>query len=138
VNAREEGRMKPPILKLNDKYIVSVQSTASDHDLLHLQTELIELAGASITGGVVVDVAALDVIDSFACRTLRNLCQALRLRGARAVITGISPATAFAMVQLGLSLRDVTIKRDLDEGCAFLEEKPAQGGNDDGRRLHSR
>ena len=71
--------------------------------------------------GVVIDVTALDVMDSFAIRALRTMARMIRLRGAVMVIVGIQPEVAFAMVQLGLSLRDVDTALDLEEGLAFLD-----------------
>src|SRR2546425_469557 len=71
--------------------------------------------------GVIVDVTALDVMDSFAVRTLRDIAHMARLRGAETVIVGIQPDVAFAMVQLGLTLKGVATVLDLEEGLAFLD-----------------
>jgi rsbT antagonist protein RsbS len=120
--------MQIPILKQGNNLVVSIQSALSDADLLQLQRDLVEMAGKARVRGVVIDVTALDVIDSFACRTLRDLSYALKLRGAQAVIVGIQPEVAFAMVQLGLSLEGVVTKRDLEEGMAFLSLKIKKGG----------
>jgi rsbT antagonist protein RsbS len=70
-----------------------------------------------------VDVTVLDVMDSFASRTLRDLAHMTRLRGAETVIVGIQPEVAFAMVQLGLTLEGVDTALDLEEGLAFLDKK---------------
>jgi rsbT antagonist protein RsbS len=75
----------------------------------------------------VLDVGALDVIDSFAARTLRSIAHMVKLRGARAVIVGIQPDVAFAMVQLGLTLEDVETALDLDEGLEQLRRPPDDG-----------
>ena len=69
---------------------------------------------------VVIDVTALDVLDSFATRTLRGIAYTARLRGAETVIVGIQPEVAFAMVQLGMSFEDVLTALDLEEGLALL------------------
>jgi rsbT antagonist protein RsbS len=73
--------------------------------------------------GVIVDVTAMDVMDSFASRTLREISQMIRLRGAETVIVGIQPEVAFAMVQLGLTLEGVATSLDLEEGLAYLIQK---------------
>ncbi len=73
--------------------------------------------------GVIVDVTAMDVLDSFASRTLREIAHMIRLRGAVTVIVGIQPEVAFAMVQLGLTLEDVATALDLEEGLAYLNQK---------------
>src|SRR5437667_6644162 len=72
---------------------------------------------------VIVDVTALDVMDSFAVRTLRDIAHMARLRGAETVIVGIQPEVAFAMVQLGLTLKGVSTALDLEEGLAFLDRQ---------------
>jgi len=72
---------------------------------------------------VIVDVTAMDVMDSFASRTLREIAHMIRLRGAETVIVGIQPEVAFAMVQLGLTLEGVATALDLEEGLAYLLQK---------------
>jgi rsbT antagonist protein RsbS len=69
---------------------------------------------------VIIDVAALDVVDSFASRTLRDIAEMARLRGARTVIVGIQPDVAFVMVQLGMGTGGVVTALDLEEGLAYL------------------
>jgi rsbT antagonist protein RsbS len=71
--------------------------------------------------GVIVDVTVLDVMDSFASRTLRDLVRMIRLRGAITVIVGIQPEVAFAMVQLGLTMEGVATALDLEEGLSYLD-----------------
>jgi len=73
--------------------------------------------------GVVIDLTALDVLDSFATRTIRGIVYTTRLRGADAVVVGIQPEVALAMVQLGLSLDDVETTLDLEEGLSLLQER---------------
>jgi rsbT antagonist protein RsbS len=68
-------------------------------------------------------VTALDVIDSFATRTLRDVAYMIRLRGAETVIVGIQPEVAFSMVKLGLTLEGVATSLDLEEGLAYLDRK---------------
>jgi rsbT antagonist protein RsbS len=73
--------------------------------------------------GVIIDVTAMDIMDSFASRTLREVAQMIRLRGAETVIVGIQPEVAFAMVQLGITLEGVVTALDLEEGLNYLQEK---------------
>ena len=115
--------MEVPILKQGDVLIASVQSALSDADLLSLRDRLLDWTCTHRSQGVVVDVTSLDVVDSFACRALRNLAQALRLEGAETVIVGIQPDVAFAMVQLGLSLEDVSAGLDLEDGLELLRRR---------------
>jgi rsbT antagonist protein RsbS len=110
-----------PILKQGDYLIASIQSALTDADLTQLREALGERVGRFRSRGVIVDVTAVDVMDSFAVRTLRDLAHTTWLRGAETVIVGIQPDVAFAMVQLGLTLKGVATALDLEEGLAFLD-----------------
>ena len=112
--------MQVPILKQGDYLIASVQAALTDADLIQLRDGLCERVGQLRSRGVIVDVTALDVMDSFGCRTLRGIAQMVRLRGAETVIAGIQPEVAFAMIQLGLRLDGVETALDLEEGLAML------------------
>lgn len=115
--------MQVPILKQGSYLIASIQSVLSDADMLQLRDDLAVKVGNYRARGVIIDVTVLDVIDSFATRTLRNIAHMLNLRGADTVIVGIQPEVAFAMVQLGLTLEGVGTALDLEEGLAFLNHK---------------
>jgi rsbT antagonist protein RsbS len=115
--------MQVPILKQGSFLIASIQSVLSDADLLQLRDDLADRVGKSRSRGVIIDVTVLDVIDSFATRTLRAIAHMLKLRGAETVIVGIQPEVAFAMVQLGLTLEGVGTSLDLEEGLTFLDQQ---------------
>ena len=115
--------MQVPILKQGAYLIATVQSALTDEDLKQLRDTLV-LQGSKVRArGVIVDVTALDVIDSFATRTLRDVAYMIRLRGAETVIVGIQPEVAFSMVKLGLTLEGVATSLDLEEGLAYLNRK---------------
>ena len=115
--------MEVPILKQGDFLIATIQAALTDADLLHLRTALLQQVVRSRSRGVIVDVTALDLMDSFASRTVQEIVHMIRLRGAEAVIVGIQPEVAFAMVQLGLTLENVATALDLEEGLAYLNQK---------------
>lgn len=114
--------MAVPILKQGPFLIATIQSALTDADLLELRDALVGRVGRLRSRGVIVDVTALDVLDSFASRTIRDLAHMIRLRGADTVIVGIQPEVAFAMVQLGLTLEGVATALDLEEGLLFLNQ----------------
>jgi rsbT antagonist protein RsbS len=116
-----------PILKQGPYLIATIQTALHDADLVQLRDAVVEKVGKLRAKGVIVDVTALDVIDSFSTRTLSDVAHMIRLRGANTVIVGIQPEVAFAMVQLGLVLEDVATALDLEEGLAFLHAKDHQG-----------
>jgi rsbT antagonist protein RsbS len=110
-----------PILKQGDVLIASMQEALTDHALLELRDRLSDEVGRLRARAVIIDVTALDVVDSFATRTLRGMAHAARLRGARTVVVGIQPEVAFAMVELGLTLEGVSTALDLEEGLALVQ-----------------
>src|ERR1043166_3600 len=110
--------MPIPILKQGGVLIATVLAALTDRDLLQLNDEIADRVGRDRAHGVVIDVTALDVLDSFASRTLRMIAQTSKLRGAETVIVGIQPDVAIAMVQLGLVLDGVATALDLEEGLA--------------------
>jgi rsbT antagonist protein RsbS len=113
--------MAVPILKQGPFLIASIQAALTDSDVLRLQDEVMAQVGRFRSRGIIVDVTALDVMDSFVSRSLQGIARMTRLRGAETVIVGIQPEVAFAMVQLGMSFEDVHTALDLEEGLAFLQ-----------------
>ena len=126
--------MEVPILKQGPYLIASVQSALTDADLLQLRDALVLKVGKFRSLGVIVDVTAMDVMDSFASRTLRDIAHMIRLRGADTVIVGIQPEVAFTMVQLGLTLEGVATALDLEEGLAFLGQKAGKASGEPAAR----
>jgi len=118
-----------PILKQGHVLIASIQAALSDRELVQLRDALSEQVGKFRSRGVLIDVTELDVLDSFATRTLRSIAYTAKLRGADAVIVGIQPDVAFAMVQLGLSLDGVATALDFEEGLAYLGRPARQAGH---------
>jgi rsbT antagonist protein RsbS len=119
-----------PILKQGPYLIASIQSALSDEDLVQLRDALVAQVGKLRSRGVIVDVTALDVMDSFATRTLRDVALMIRLRGAEMVIVGIQPEVAFALVRLGLKLEGVATALDLEEGLLYLDRKISSSGKE--------
>ena len=115
--------MEVPILKQGSFLIATVQAALTDADLLQFRTALIHNVVRSRSQGVILDVTDLDVMDSFAARTIKEISQMIRLRGAETVIVGIQPEVAFAMVQLGLELGDVGTALDLEEALEWLHHE---------------
>jgi rsbT antagonist protein RsbS len=88
--------------------------------MIRFRNDLVDQIGRYRSTGVIIDVAALDVLDSFGFTTLRSIAEMARLRGARTVIVGIQPDVALAMVRLGMGTGSVATALDLEEGLAFL------------------
>lgn len=124
--------MSVPILKQGDLLIASMQAALGDEELLQLRDDLAERVGGFRARGVIIDVTALDVLDSFATRTIRGIAYTARLRGAKTVVVGIQPDVAFAMVQLGLTLEGIPTALDLELGMALVNEELQRSARDGG------
>jgi rsbT antagonist protein RsbS len=116
-----------PILKQGPFLIATIQAALTDTDVLRLQEDVMQQVTRHRSRGIVVDVTALDVMDSFVSRSLRGIAMMTRLRCASTVIVGIQPEVAFAMVQLGMSFEDVQTALDLEEGLALLQARREPG-----------
>jgi rsbT antagonist protein RsbS len=116
-----------PILKQGNVLIASIQAALTDADLTRLRDDLSDGIGHVRARGVILDVTALDVLDSFATRTIRGIAFAARLRGAAMVVVGIQPDVAFSMVQLGLTFEGIPTALDLEEGLKLLRRVVGEG-----------
>ena len=112
--------MAVPILKQGSYLIASIQSALTDSEVLELRDDLADRIGRYRSRGIIIDVAALDVIDSFVARSLRTIARTATLRGATTVIVGIQPDVAVAMVQFRLNLEPLQTALDLEEALALL------------------
>jgi rsbT antagonist protein RsbS len=121
----------PPvsIMRQGNFLIASIHTALDDSELVRFEEDLVTQVGQYRSRGVIIDVAALDVLDSFGSRTLRNTAEMARLRGAHTVIVGIQPDVAFAMVELGMTTGAVATALDLEDGLALLSTLVA-GGSD--------
>lgn len=113
--------MPVAVLQQGPYLIASIQSDLSDREVLELRQRLLDLVGRHRLRGIVIDVAALDVIDSFVARALRSIVLTARLRGAETVIVGIHPDVAIAMVQFRLNLEPLRVALDLDAATEELD-----------------
>lgn len=125
--------MPVPILKQGSILIASVQAALTDSDAERLRYDLMARVSQFRAQGIIVDVTAIDVMDSFAARSLRTIAHMTRLRGADTVIVGLQPEVAFAMVQLGLAFDDMNTALDLEEGLALLNRQLGLGKSTIGR-----
>jgi rsbT antagonist protein RsbS len=119
----EPGPALVSILRQGPYLIASIHTALDDSELLRFQQDLIEEIGKHRSKGVIIDVGALDVVDSFATWTLRKIGDIARLRGAVTIIVGIQPEVAFAMVELGMDVGSMATALDLEEGLEYLNSR---------------
>ncbi len=118
-----------PILKLGDLLLVSIQVDLEDRSALALQEDLAERLVETAAHGVIIDITALEIVDSFIGRMLSSVAAMSRLLDATTVVVGMRPAVAITLVELGLSLDGVHTALNLERGMRLLAEL-APGPND--------
>ena len=127
------------ILRQGTTLIASIHTALDDTQMVRFRDDLIEQIGRYRSRGVIIDVAALDVLDSFGARTLRTIGDMARLRGAETVIVGIQPDVAFAIVALGMSTGTLETALDLEEGLEYLARRDSgRNGGGTAKRVPSR
>ena len=127
VDRPEQEPLRVSILAQREYLIASIHTALDDEHFERFQHDLIDQIGQRRARGVIIDVAALDVLDSFGSRTLHDLGQVARLRGAETVVVGIQPEVAFAMVKFGINLDTMYTALDLEEGLSLLDELGSSG-----------
>ena len=123
-----------PILRMGDFLLVPVQVDMHDKLAMTLQDDLTNQITKCRSKGVLIDISALDVVDSFIGRVLGNISSMARVLGAEAVVVGIQPAVAITLVELGLELTGVHTALDVEKGMELLRSHLAaeEGVLDDG------
>ena len=136
-----------PVLKIGDMLLVSIQVDLEDRLTTQLQEDLAERIVATGAHGVIIDITALDIVDSFVGRMLATIASVSRVLDAETVVVGMRPAVAITLVELGLGLRGIRTALNVDLGMAMLRQlraadlggvdvnaDPASGGDvDEGR-----
>ncbi len=112
-----------PILKLNDTLIVSIQWELDDQTAIQFQEDLLKKMHETAARGVVIDLTPIDFIDSFIAKVLGDVISMSKLMGAKVVITGIQPAVAITLIELGIRLENVLTALDLENGLDKLRKE---------------
>jgi rsbT antagonist protein RsbS len=110
-----------PILKIGGVLLVSIQIDLQDQSVLALQEDLAERISATGAHGVVIDISAVEIVDSFIGRMFATIASISRLFDADTVVVGMRPAVAITLVELGLTLGGVRTALDLERGMKILE-----------------
>ncbi|OYT64388.1 anti-anti-sigma factor [Methanosarcinales archaeon ex4572_44] len=115
--------MDIPILKIEDFLVVTIQSELSDDEISKLQEDiLLRIKDVGATG-LIIDITALDIVDSFMGRTLSNVAATAELLGAKTVVVGIRPAVAVTLVELGIRVKwNVNTALNLERGRKLLKQ----------------
>ena len=117
-----------PILQLGNALLVSIQIDLQDDSVVALQEDLAERIVATAAAGVVIDISAVEIVDSFIGRMFASIAALSRVLDAETVVVGMRPAVAITLVELGLSLEGVRTALDLEKGLAILGRVAARRG----------
>jgi rsbT antagonist protein RsbS len=117
-----------PILRMGEYLLVTIQVDMHDQLALRLQEDLTSRISAESAAGVLIDISSLDVVDSFIGRMIGNIAAMARVLDADTVVTGMRPAVAITLVELGLALEGVHTALNVERGMALLREKVAARG----------
>jgi len=109
-----------PILKLNSNLLVTIQVELHDQLAITLQDDLTEQLSRTKAKGVLIDISALEIVDSFIGRTLAHIASMAHIMDAATVLVGMRPAVAITLVELGMSLKGVHTALNVDKGMALL------------------
>ena len=112
-----------PILKLGDALLVTIQVDMHDQLANALEEDLSERVVATEAKGVLIDISALEIVDSFMGRMLDNIAAVARILDAQTVVVGMRPAVAITLVELGLTLNGVKTALDVDRGMALIRQR---------------
>ncbi|ETW98319.1 MAG: hypothetical protein ETSY1_19295 [Candidatus Entotheonella factor] len=108
--------MKIPILRLGNILLASIQVDLTDQDALEFQSDMLRMVTETDASGVVIDITALDVVDSFLAQTFNDIATMVQLLGAEVVLCGMQPAVAVTLVEMGRQLVGVETALNLDRG----------------------
>jgi rsbT antagonist protein RsbS len=111
-----------PVLKIGDILLVSIQIDLEDHTAMQLQDDLSHRIVETGAHGVIVDISALEIVDSFIGRMLSTIASVSRVLDAETVVVGMRPAVAITLVELGLSLKGVRTALNVDRALEILAE----------------
>jgi len=120
-----------PILRLGDCLLVTVQVDMHDQLAMNLQDDLTNKIVQTKARGVLIDISALEMVDSFIGRMLGNIAAMSRILDAQTVVVGMQPAVAITLVELGLQLPGIRTALNVDAGLALLRALLDQGNDSD-------
>jgi rsbT antagonist protein RsbS len=113
-----------PILRVRGRLVVTMHADLDDAAAQDFQEHLLVAIEKRGAGGLVIDVSALDTVDSYVAQVLANTAKMARLMGTRTVVVGMRPVVAATLVRMGMPIEGVETALDVDDGLDFLDRKP--------------
>lgn len=124
------SNLRIPILKIGDVLIASIQTALHDASAVQFKDDLLQNIHDTKARGVIIDLTAIDVVDSFIGRMIADIASMAGLMGAHVVLTGLQPAVAITLVELGLELPNVLTALNLEKGLVVMQNQTANDAND--------
>lgn len=121
--------LRIPILKIGDILIASIQVALHDASAVQFKDDLLQKIHDTRARGVIIDLTALDVVDSFIGRLIADIAAMAALMGTRVVLTGLQPAVAITLVELGLELPRVLTALNLEKGLSMMQRLTEESGD---------
>jgi rsbT antagonist protein RsbS len=121
--------LRIPILKIGNVLIASIQTTLHDSSAVQFKDDLLQRIFETRARGLIVDLTAVEVVDSFIGRLISDIASMAGLMGTRVVITGLQPAVAITLVELGLELPQVLTALNLEKGLSALQRQIEESGD---------
>jgi len=125
--------MRIPILKIKDILLTSIQVDLTDRDALDFQADVLRTVARTEARGIVIDITALEVVDSFLARVLNDTATMVRLLGAQVVICGMQPSVALTLIEMGRELIGIQTALNLEQGLEKLQGLIAQQEGNNGQ-----
>jgi len=114
---------KIPILRMGKFLLVTIQVDLYDRLALNLESDLIQMVSKTGASGVLIDISALSIVDSFMGRILGNIGSMSKILDAETVVVGMQPAVAITLIELGLELKGVHTALNVEKGMELLQHK---------------
>jgi rsbT antagonist protein RsbS len=112
-----------PILKMGQFLLVTIQIDLYDRLAVNLESDLVQMVSKTGARGVLIDISALTIVDSFMGRILGNIGSMSKIMDAETVVVGMQPAVAITLIELGLELQGVSTALNVEKGMLFLQER---------------
>lgn len=122
---------KIPILRMGDFLLVSIQVDLYDRLALNLEADLVQMVNKTSAKGVLIDISAVSIVDSFMGRIIGNIASMSKILDAETVVVGMQPAVAITLIELGLPLKGVHTALDMERGMKFLKSIIGETNLDD-------
>ena len=119
-----------PILRLGHFLLVTIQIDLYDRLATNLETDLVQMVNKTGARGVLIDISALSIVDSFMARILGNIGSMSKIMDAETVVVGMQPAVAITLIELGLELKGVHTALNIEKGMLLLKEKIGSNGGE--------